>query len=104
MNSSIAKKAFLSMSAVLALMAVLIIYQVPQPWRGALVGWLLFMASLGVFVLRLLRHYLEYKSLQLKSSNRRLEPSRPTRKPAAHIDGLKVIMSNSGGAGRRTIR
>lgn len=106
MMSFLAKGTFLTMLAVVGVILVLGIYQVPQPWRGLLVGWLLFVASAGTFILRLARHHYQYKSLQLTTR-------RPTEKPVikrarklepARLDSLKVVMSESGGGGRRTIR
>jgi len=104
--SYLAKGTFLMMLAVIGVILTLGIYQVPQPWRGLLVGWLLFMASAGTFILRLVRHHYQYKSLQL-TTRRTVEkpPVKRARKlEPARLDSLKVVMSESGGGGRRTIR
>lgn len=45
-------------AAIMAIILGLAVVTVPQEWAGALVGWLLFLAVAGLFVLRLaLRHY-----------------------------------------------
>ncbi len=97
---------FLFGLAVFAAVLVLAVYQVPQPWRGILVGWLLFMATAGILILRLVSHYYQYKSLQLsKQRSTDTVATRPNRKPRrTDADALKVVYSNAAGNGRRIIR
>lgn len=106
MSGSMAKGLFFVNLSVLGAIAVLAIYQVPQPWRGILVGWLLFLASVGWFALRLIKHHYEYKSLQLKTRGSvRDLPTRKSRK-ARHerADSLQVVRTNAIGKGRHVIR
>jgi len=64
---------FICLTALSALLTVGL-YQVPQPWRGILVGWLLFVVTLGAMILRLARHYFAYKSLQLTTQRAGKQP------------------------------
>ncbi len=101
------KGVFLLALVILAAVLVLTVYQVPQPWRGILVGWLVFVATAGVFALRLLGHYYQYKSLQL--TTRQSAPGDPGpragRRPRkGHEPSLKVVVSNAGGNGRHVLR
>jgi uncharacterized membrane protein YdbT with pleckstrin-like domain len=107
MTHGLAKGAFFTTLAIVALVLVLAIYQVPQPWRGILVGWVLFLTTVGVFVLRLARHFCDYKALQLSARQlaRREPPVRHARRTSnPRVDSLKVVLSDSAGSGRRTIR
>jgi len=105
MARSLARGVFLALLTVVVAFLVLAVYQVPQPWRGALVAWLLFAGTAGLFILRIIRHYYAYKTLQLTTR----QPARPTpqraRKPSAvSLDKLNVVLSDSVGSGRHTIR
>lgn len=100
------KSTFLALLAVVGVILVIGIYQVPQPWRGALVGWLLFIASAGTFALRLARHHYQYKTVQL-TTRRPAEANTPVRRAKragpARAGSLKVVMSQTASSGRRTI-
>jgi len=107
MGHSFAKGAFMTALAIVAAVLVLAVYQVPQPWRGALVGWLLFMATGGFLVLRLAKHFCDYKALQLnarQSPRPAAPPRRGRRSSTPRIDSLKVVLSDNVGSGRRIIR
>jgi len=107
MTYGLAKGAFMTALAIVAVVLVLAIYQVPQPWRGILVGWVLFLATAGLFILRLAKHFCDYKALQLNARQlpRRNSPPRRSRRPDnPKIDSLKVVLSDTAGSGRRTIR
>jgi hypothetical protein len=88
-------------SAVVTLAA----YQVPQPWRGFLIGWLLFVATVGVIAARLIGHYLQWKSIQLQSRQGTAART-AVRSPRTGRTGsrLKVVVSDTLGNGRHTIR
>ncbi len=105
MESSGAKRLFLSSLTLVAAILALGVYQVPQPWRGLLIGWLLLFLTLGSLIMRLVRHYFEFKALQLTTRGnapRRAEP-KPSR--AAHSPRrLDVIGERGGGSGRLTVR
>jgi hypothetical protein len=96
---------FICLTLISVLLAVGL-YQVPQPWRGILVGWLLFALTVGTMILRLARHYFAFKSLQLTTRGPgqagRTKHEQPTRKH--QYEGLRVVMSTSGGGGRRVVR
>ena len=107
MNRSLTRNIFLIGIVALALLLVLAIYEVPQPWRGMLVCWLLFLSTGGAFILRILRHYAQIKTAQaqraaIQPADARPQPPR-VKKPAR--SNLQVITSDSlRGAGRYTIR
>lgn len=107
MSRGLARGAFLTILGLLATVLVLAVREIPQPWRGVIVGWLLLMGSLGLLVLRFVTHYLRYKSLQL-TTRQPARPAPPVRRvpPAqsAPVGELKVISSNEGSQGRHTIR
>lgn len=106
-NRSLARTLFLIGIVALALMLVLAVYQVPQPWRGILVCWLLFLSTGGAFILRILKHYAQIKTAQAQQAATHPTNARPQapreRKPARA--SLQVVTSDSlRGAGRYTIR
>jgi len=108
MKISTAKGLFLMNLTVMGVVLALAIYQVPQPWRGILVGWLLFLVSAGVFALQFAKHHYAYKSLKLtteKVTNHQSKrpPRRKQRKQPKTEKGLKVILSDSAGSGRYVI-
>jgi|YNPBryantNP2012_1023418.scaffolds.fasta_scaffold92186_1 hypothetical protein len=108
MSYGLAKGAFMTALAIVAVVLVLAIYQVPQPWRGILVGWVLFLATAGLFILRLAKHVCDYKALQWNARQlpRREFPPRQSRRSnhANKSDSLKVVFSDTVGSGRRVIR
>jgi len=81
------------------------VYQVPQPWRGWLIGWLLFVVTVGVLVLRFLRHYYQYKTAQLlrQGMNAPRPATRPA-PPAPRVEDLKVVLLESNKGGRYVLR
>ncbi len=105
MTSTAAKGFFLLGLSILGAVMVLGIYQVPQPWRGWLVAWLLFVATAGVFILRVIRHLYEFKSLTLERRQAALNraedrPRDRNRRP----EPLRVVRTQSAGAGRHVVR
>ena len=95
------KAIFMLVLLCVGVLVALAVYQVPQPWRGVLVGWLFLSVTLGTLVLRLIKHHYEYKALQLQS-----KPSihqKPQPPPRARFDNLDVIRVKDGG-GRYTVR
>ncbi len=94
---------FLLLAAAVGAVLVLAVAQVPQPWRGVLVAWLIFGGSVGYVAVRLAHSYHAYRAAP---------PARQHRAPAAHRpqgaapprgDALKVIVSRAAANGRRTI-
>ena len=105
MSRSLSRGLFLLTLSVIGVVLAVAMYQVPQPWRGILIGWLLFFLSGGYFILRLLKHYFDYKSLKLtRQPMRQVTRSRPKRPAHSRFSGLKVIQARSGETGRYTIR
>ena len=105
MESSGAKRLFLSSLTVVAVILALSVYQVPQPWRGLLIGWLLLFLTLGSLIMRLVRHYFEYKALKLTARGGAAQRQDPKPRRAAHSPRkLDVISGHSGSAGRLTVR
>jgi hypothetical protein len=74
----ISKATFLLGVAILGVVICLGVYQVPQPWRGVLVAWILFMSTAGVFVLRVLRVISTIKIEKLRANPQPTSP-RPRR-------------------------
>ena len=81
------------------------VYQVPQPWRGWLIGWLLFMFTLGVLILRFLRHYYQYKMVQLTQQGVS-GAGHPVRRaqPVPRAENLKIVLMEEGKGGRHILR
>lgn len=105
MDGSGAKRFFLASLAVVAVILAVGVYQVPQPWRGLLVSWLLLFITLGSLVMRLIRHYFEYKALQLTSRGAHVPRPAPAPRREAHSKHkLDVITTPSGRGGRSTVR
>ncbi len=104
MARQVARGIFLALLALAAGFLVLAVYQVPQPWRGVLVAWLLFSGTGGLLILRIVRHYYAYKALQLTKQPPRPAPQRARKAQSASLDSLKVVLSDSAGSGRYTIR
>lgn len=106
--SNASRPVFFALLLIVALVLLLAVYQVPQPWRGYLVGWLLFASSIGLFVLRVISHHYHYRGLQLTA---RQQTPPPTRHPATtrratapRPDAMRVVYAENAGKGRHTIR
>ena len=105
MGRSLAKGIFFINLSIVGLVLSFAIYQVPQPWRGILVAWLLILASLGTFILRLIGHYYEYKALQLTTKkNNQPAKQAPKRKAPRRATKLRVIQPKPSRGGRHIIR
>jgi len=104
MANSAAKILFLLNVTLLGVVAALAAHQVPQPWRGILVGWLFVALTLGGLFVRALKHYLAYRATHASqpAAERPAAPRRTSRH--RQFEGLKVGYSESGGGGRRVIR
>jgi hypothetical protein len=104
-GQGIAKGAFLTISAALAAALALAVYQVPQPWRSGVIVWLLVGAPLLFFVLRVLRHATQIKLAGARpdAPPRALSPAEPAR-PRRRLDNLHIVVSDSAGSGRFTLR
>ena len=99
------RNAALAGAVVVAALVMLALFQVPQPWRGFLIGWVILLGSLGILVLHFVKHYFEYKAVKLKTKPSPQKPAREARRsPRARArDDLRVILSDTAGTGRHTI-
>ncbi len=81
------------------------VYQVPQPWRGWLIAWLLVMFTLGGLILRFLRHYYQYKTAKLTQRGAQ-GPNQPARHGQAvpRVENLRVVVLDKSKGGRFTLR
>lgn len=93
---------FLNLS-VLGGLATLAMSQVPQPWRGIVVLWLVFALTGGVFVLRLVRHHYEYKEQQLTATKKAHSRARTSRRQPRTSGALKVVQTDRRGVGRKVL-
>ena len=107
-TTSSGKGVFFLSLAIAGVIIVLGVYQVPQPWRGVLVAWLLFMGTGGVFVLRVIRHLIAYKSLKLEHSATQARYAGGRRREASRSrprqESLRVVRTDAMGAGRHVVR
>jgi len=92
---------------ILGIALVIAIYQVPQPWRGVLVAWVLFAGTAGAFVMRVAKHHYRYKSQELamrpKRRAQQAQRRSTSRRRTAAPRGLRVVVSDRSAAGRHTI-
>ena len=102
-HGSAPRNVFLLSMIGLGTMLALAVHQVPQPWRGLLVGWLLFVGTFGALMVKVLKHHYAYKSLQLTTSQP-LRRGRRRQRRGPGSQNLKVIESSSIGSGRSVIR
>lgn len=80
------------------------VYQVPQPWRGWLIGWLLFMGTLGLLILRFLRHYYQYRMAQLaQRKGPDAEPLVRSAPSVSRVDDLQVVILDQSKGERFTL-
>jgi hypothetical protein len=103
-NGSAARGIFLVNLAILGSILAFAVYQVPQPWRGVLVAWLLFLVTIGALALRILKHHYAYKTLQLTTRQPLARARTPRRRAGTTTPSLKVVRANSLGSGRSVIR
>lgn len=103
-SGSTGKVFFLFSLAVLGSILAFGVSQVPQPWRGILVAWLLFLVTVGALALRILKHHYAYKALQLTTRQPLPRARTPRRRTDASSPSLKIIRSDSLGSGRSVIR
>lgn len=98
MGRSISKTVFFLNLSILGAIVAFAVYQVPQPWRGILVVFLLLSVSIGWLVAGLLRHYYRYKTEMLS------RPQRPAPQPRKKLPpSVRVVSAQSKGA-RHVIR
>ena len=97
MGRSVTKTIFFLNLSILGGILAFAIYQVPQPWRGALVVFLLLSVSVGWLVTGLVRHYYRYKTETAK------RPRRPKPEPKNRKPSIRVVRTHSKGA-RHVIR
>jgi len=100
-------KGFLTvMVLILSVALIVALCQVPQPWRGVLVAWILFAGTAGVFVMRVAKHHYRYRAEELaRRSRKRTQRSasrQKKRRRAPAMGGLRVV-ADERSAGRRTI-
>jgi hypothetical protein len=102
MTHATARWRFLLLMAAIGAVLVLAVAQVPQPWRGVLVAWLIFGGSVGYLAARLARHYHAYKAAPQVRRPRDTRLSRRQEDPPPRAESLKVVVSSTAN-GRRTI-
>ncbi len=95
------RNTFLLFVAAVGAALVLAVAQVPQPWRGVLVAWLIFGGSVGYVAVRLAHSYYVYRAAPTASRRPAPRPSAETARPRAA--SLKVVVSRAAANGRRTI-
>jgi hypothetical protein len=87
-------------------MLALIVYQVPQPWRGILIGWLLFFFTVGLIAMRVVRAVMDYKTAKILAGGetKAKKPETPRRVRSA-FESLPapVVQASRGNGGRETV-
>lgn len=107
MGNSLTKALFFVDLSVIGAILALGVTQVPQPWRGVLVGWLFIGVTIGGFVLRILKHHYDYKSLKLTSKHppiRKDGSRRQSHSADKRFEGLRVVRSRTGSGSRHVIK
>ena len=104
MTHDMTLRKFLALAAAVGIAVVLAVAQVPAPWRGALVAWLIFWVTFGSLAIRLVRGYRAYTS----APTRRRPAATPTRghrtgAPSRPVSSLNVVVSKAGANGRHTV-
>ena len=103
MTRGMARGRFLILTAAIGVVLVLAVAQVPQPWRGVLVAWLIFGGSVGYLAARLARSYHAFVAAPPSRQPRAAGTRRPQEAPPPHAESLKVVVSSTAANGRRTI-
>ncbi len=99
--------AFFLNTGLIAVLLALAVYQVPQPWRGFLVGLLFIGLLVGFFALQVLRYQQGRRGAmpnkkRSQESRRRLEQR--TERRAQRPARLEIVRLDEGSSGRHTIR
>jgi hypothetical protein len=102
MDDTRARGVFLFSVSVIGSLAALGISQVPQPWRGYVVLWLIFALTIGAFIMRLVRQHHEYRKLRL-AAPKQTQPQRPAQRRRPGTDRLSVVRTRAHGSGRRVL-
>lgn len=102
MTHATARWRFLILIAAIGAVLVLAVAQVPQPWRGILVTWLIVGGSVGYLAVRLTRHYHTYMVAPQVRRPRDTRLPRPQEAPPPRAESLKIVVSSTAN-GRRTI-
>ncbi|MBM3190455.1 MAG: hypothetical protein FJZ90_17280 [Chloroflexi bacterium] len=105
MNGSGAKRLFFLGLSLIGGLLCFAVYQIPQTWRGIIVAWLVVASTAGVFVLRLVGYYVEYRTVQLNSRAampRTATRGRRRRSPSS-TQSLRVITADETAMGRRVL-
>ena len=78
------------------------LYQVPQPLRGYLIGWLLFMFIPGLIILRFMGHYFRMKEIRAIQGPKKDEgvAYRICRDSPRAGQGVKVVVLENRKGGR----
>ena len=103
MDGAGGKGLYLLNLSVLGGLAALAVSQVPQPWRGIVVLWLVFALTGGVFLMRLVRHHYEYKKQQWATPRRERTRKRAPRRRSRASEALAVVKTDGRGAGRKVL-
>src|SRR5690606_22415502 len=78
------------------------LYQVPQPLRGYVIGWLLLMFIPGLTILRFMRHYFRMKEIRAIQGPQKDEgvSYRICKDPPRSGQGVKVVVLENRKGGR----
>jgi hypothetical protein len=79
------------------------IWQVPQPWRGYLIGWLLFAFPIFLLVLRFMSHYYRMREIEMMTGKKQDVAYTIQREPKRVGDSVKVIEMNTRKGGRQRL-
>lgn len=94
-------------TGLIAVLLALAVYQVPQPWRGFLVGLLFIGLLIGFFALQALRYQQGRRGAtpnRKRSQESRRHLEQRTERRAQRAARLEIVRLDEGSSGRHTIR
>ncbi|HHX42470.1 MAG TPA: hypothetical protein GX714_00565 [Chloroflexi bacterium] len=97
------RNTFFLLVVAIGAVVVLAIAQVPQPWRGVLVAWLIVGGSVGYVAVRLVQSYHVYRTMTTPVQRRPPTGHARPRARTRRTESLQVVISQAGANGRRTI-
>jgi hypothetical protein len=99
-----ARGIFLIVTAALAAALAAAVFQVPQPLRSLVIVWLLVGAPVMFFVLRVLKHAAQLKAVSPRESAGPRSAVPRALRERTRPERLRIVVSNSAGSGRYTLR
>ena len=103
MKRSAGRGFFLANVAIIGVVLTLAMAQVPQPWRGYLVVWLLLSATAGTIGLRITRHHRSKPSHGTAEVRHAPERARRARRRPSSAGSRLRIVHRPVGEGRRHV-